>query len=377
MLRPDFFFNEYSIKNKFIKDIEKNLVRPGGVFYSNMYTPGPDTPRSLSSFYTGIEPNLNGCKDRTTWPGMVLNSDDTFFKALFEKQTLIATNLEKDEVDLGFLPMEVGNNMLKISNFDFYNENLQKNNLSKNQFVFLNNTSFHTAITEYSGSSFGVKQGLMHVSKDFKKYFSDASRKYFDEIIVMSDHGCILTSDAKTNPACSDARSKIFMYTYSKHQNKNLFKINQNLSSILDMREYIENLYCSETEARDSQIKNRKYVFIEDYSKIYPAIGIPPDAWSVVYDSGVRVYDDRAINHPSVMPSSDPVSDDKLIMDFQKIATDLSSFYKDFSVSRMVRNALDKTKKNYKKTSITSNRIILYFIKIYALIERTLYKIFK
>ena len=71
MLRPNRLstFNSSLIKQTKIDHFLKNL---GGTAYTNCFTEGPDTPRGLASFATGLSPYLNGCDSRLKWPRFFL-----------------------------------------------------------------------------------------------------------------------------------------------------------------------------------------------------------------------------------------------------------------------------------------------------------------
>ena len=87
MLRP----NRFGIYNKDLEfnEIDKIISRLGGTLYTNCFSPGPDTPRSMACFYSGLYPHLNGCDTRVKYPGKFLKNDvstifDIFLKENYE-----------------------------------------------------------------------------------------------------------------------------------------------------------------------------------------------------------------------------------------------------------------------------------------------------
>ena len=66
MLRP----NRYGLYNQKLENnkIDNAIIELGGTLYTNCFSPAPDTPRSMASFYTGLSPIENGCNTRVKWP---------------------------------------------------------------------------------------------------------------------------------------------------------------------------------------------------------------------------------------------------------------------------------------------------------------------
>jgi hypothetical protein len=76
-------FNEKVINDTPIDFAFKEL---GGTVYSNCFTPGPDTPRGISSYYSGKNPYFNGCNVRLKWPQFFLRDEfNTVFDLFLEK----------------------------------------------------------------------------------------------------------------------------------------------------------------------------------------------------------------------------------------------------------------------------------------------------
>ena len=55
--------------------IDTFIEELGGVLFANTFTPAPDTPRSIAAFFTGRDPELNGCDKFSKWPLYYLNKE--------------------------------------------------------------------------------------------------------------------------------------------------------------------------------------------------------------------------------------------------------------------------------------------------------------
>ena len=62
MIRP----NRLGIINPNVNEtvFSSVLSDVGGVFYRNCFSPGPDTPRGMATFFTGMVPTKNGCESK-------------------------------------------------------------------------------------------------------------------------------------------------------------------------------------------------------------------------------------------------------------------------------------------------------------------------
>ena len=67
----------FSSKNGRPNEFDQIIQKIGGAFYTNCYTVAPDTPRSLATVFSGVEPQLNGCDRHTKWPQYFLKKDVT------------------------------------------------------------------------------------------------------------------------------------------------------------------------------------------------------------------------------------------------------------------------------------------------------------
>ena len=106
MIRP----NRFSFVNDNINRIspfEKSIEKLGGTFYSNCFTEGPDTPRGLATFSTGMPPNKNGCDTRVKWPRYFLDKNlKTIYDLFLEKNYKISMFSNPNE-NTGMFPNHI------------------------------------------------------------------------------------------------------------------------------------------------------------------------------------------------------------------------------------------------------------------------------
>jgi|688.fasta_scaffold179878_1 hypothetical protein len=341
MLRP----NRLNIFNK--KNNESNIDRVfkdlGGTIYNNCFTPGPDSPRSFSSFLTGLDPHYNGCNTRNKWPEFFLKSDcKTIFDLFLTKKYTIQAYIPVNQRKLGYFPKNIKNKILfnKKDNLEEYLSNIK---IKDNQFYFLTLLDFHWALDNGGYIKKSEERGYKILGETFKKIFNLLNKDSFDHIIIFSDHGFKFYSEQKLQENILNLnkdRANIFMF-YRKKKEKNLI-INNKLCSISDLFATYKNFLKKKISQKEFSLinnkKERKYVVSEDHKDFRPQINQNIDFWSVYTKKNIYI---RSLSEAKLLYNESNIEKNKFIKKFDDILREHSSF-RDYEYEK---NINDKYKK--------------------------------
>ncbi|MBQ7747327.1 MAG: hypothetical protein IJT92_07785, partial [Spirochaetia bacterium] len=194
MLRPD------KIQGGHVYDIFKRL---GGTWYTNAYTPAPETPRAMAAFYTGLYPAKNGCIKRGMWPYYFQNPDLENIFSLLSKQGCKNYYYASP---YSFSPKEgiVPKGFDQYAELVFDYKTLVEKALADrngNLCVYAGFDDYHDAVDIYSCGSVVSRDeadlvGQTHLKACMEQLLDAAGSDFFDKIVIFSDHGCMLKSDA-------------------------------------------------------------------------------------------------------------------------------------------------------------------------------------
>lgn len=268
--------------------LDKRLKRIGGIVYTNCFTPGPDTPRSMACMQTGLNPYYNGCDTRIKWPKyFVKDGISSIWDHAIEKGMKINLCCNKNETITGFFKYQEHEN-IKL----FYNPSdfISYGNFEENSLSFIGIPDMHTAVTDYYSSNYAFKKGDKIVNYFFERYISDAFISQFDYTIIFSDHGFQLASE-RINMSSSlelldDSRTKLLMFLH-KSDSKNIIP-DSRLASMIDLYATIEHL-IGRNEYRQGfsflMKPQRLITHVEDHKdfRVYPEIMIKQ--WRVISKS--------------------------------------------------------------------------------------------
>ena len=382
MLRSDAVFNFQPKPKNLTNKLEQILESSGGTYFMNTYTHGPDTPRSMSCFYSGQIPSETGCDTRTSYPGIYLEFEKTFLSKLLKKNVSLFSNFSKAEKALGMLPIGSEEHVQDIHNLS-PDDVIQNIEAEENCFVLVSNTSFHSAISKNSGSSLGWRNGVNSVCEHLNLWFNNKTQEFFDHIIIFSDHGCKLAFEDSSFSACTPERSKIFLYWFNKAAKKQPIEIDSELRGITDITKEITNIFLGSDRTDKSVLFSpslRPYIMIEDYNEIFPLIGLRPDSWAVVFSDDVSIFDSRYLDRPKFLFGKnfthETYTKKERLLEFKKIIMQDTKDYKEFNKAREAFKKLHKVKI---ETGSTFERkdITIILLKSYAKFEKICGKIFR
>jgi hypothetical protein len=264
----------------------------GGTVYTNCYTPGPDTARSLACLYTGLYPKHNGCCKRIQYPKFYLNPNvPTLFDAFLDNGYHFVIRVTNPELDLGIFPYNITASHKQISIYNHLPETMEamrhKLKEHENTFVFLSLSDYHWAMDDYGCNDQGDFFGQLHLSNACRMVFDEFPPDTFDYILIFSDHGCKSDIDfgrMSLPYLLNDDRSKIIMVLRQKGESS--IRYCHNLTSIMDVFPTFNNLlHVPELPDRDGisllSSSDDRFIVLEDHSVFSPEIDQIHDLWGL------------------------------------------------------------------------------------------------
>jgi len=257
----------------------------GGTAYTNCFTPGPDTPRGMSAYYTGVNPYKNGCNTRLKWPQYFLNKEfDTIFDIFIEEEFKIDCFASPKERDTGLYPSHI--NDMNVHNKDYdLDKYLSELKLQNDHFLFLSIPDYHWAFDDFGYSVSGEKKAYKVTKSVWDVVFKNLNKDDFDHIFIFSDHGFKFNVERKLEPKAymlDEDRTNSIMIHREKGQD-NLIK-NDKLCSLVDLYPtYEEILGINQTKSFSLLSDNEhKFIVLEDHMNFAPSINQNIELWALV-----------------------------------------------------------------------------------------------
>ena len=282
--------NKLSLINSKIQrksPVDNLLLELGGTVYTRCFTPAPDTPRSLACLYTGLSPKYNGCVKRIHWPRYFLKDDvKTIFDQFEEAGVSIFSYISEAEIKTGMLPERA---RASVKNYGSLSKLLtDKKNILKadRSFTFINLQDYHIAVDELKGSSLADKVGQEQLVKVIKKIFDQIPENNFDEIFVISDHGCKFANErksAKELDFINDDRAQTVLF-HSKMIKQNIEK-NDGITSVCEIANMLLHPFSLKLTQQSTFKHNSefgKYIVVEDYAFGKNSVTTVPSLWRVI-----------------------------------------------------------------------------------------------
>ena len=262
MLRAD--LAELELKNR-RGPLYTFLENQGSVFYSKAYTPAPDTPRSMSVFFSGLPPVESGNVYRTSWPRKSSNwpNAESLLTKLLQLGFKIFIFTATEHARTNLIPGNVAGACQFFATKESLTQALRGTHANEDVFVFYQNFDYHLEVDSLMGSQKAHSKGLVRVVSDIAQLFSSLPDQFFDTYYIFSDHGCEFFEEGKfVSEHLDEGRSRIFLAKTTQSAVCGL-KENRNLVSIEDL--HFDILW--ECGYRDGQLQNREWIFIEDYPR--------------------------------------------------------------------------------------------------------------
>ena len=302
--------NKLSVYNSKIEcktPFDDLLLNLGGTLFTRCFSPAPDTPRSLACLYTGLMPKENGCSKRIHWPRYYLNKNCTTIFDRFEDANInVHTNISPAEVKTGMLPERANEFVKNYGSFQNLLANKSAILADKNSLTFLNLQDYHIAIDRLRSSSFSDRFGQRKLVEIIKLFFKAVPASHFDEIIIMSDHGCMLNGDCHDRNGLDyigNDRSQIVLFNSFRGASR--LKFDDTLMSICDVSNVILHpfgLPLLNKLSFEQASQGRNHVAVEDYQPVNIGSSSVPCLWRVIgqeFDYYTNLVNERIVKKGS------------------------------------------------------------------------------
>jgi len=303
----------------------------GGRLFVNAFTPAPDTPRGLACFFSGEYPALNGCDTRYKYPGrfLQLQHGKSSLLKILQDNNFNTVGLFHQPLKTFILPQDFNQNLncsLELNFSDAINQVKSIADMKSDLVFFVEDIDFHMAVDREKMNPIAGQIGNFKVTNNINKLLNEFPQreKFFDLIIVFSDHGCKFVGDKTDSVHYLDRdRTQILLYILESQTQSNLF-IDEEFVSLLDIGRVVldcAGITYSEWSGRNYNIlskegaDNEMPILIEDYRWIVtnrephrPIVGAFPDAWIVrdkdrigfSIDGDIGIFEESAL---SIMPA--------------------------------------------------------------------------
>lgn len=357
--------------------LESVLQDMGGVTFINCFSPAPDTPRSLSTIFTGLMPNVNGCNRRDKWPGYDLDvTSPSIFRTAIDSGFRVSALLSTTEIKTKrFLPRDCSDEVRVYSNLEELVQALKCDSASP-EVTFIQDNDCHFAISDHFGLRAGHTIGTRRVGKNLQRLLHHTGRDYFDSIVVFSDHGfapSLPIGRRNRLESSGPQRSRVLFHFWSKELE--CPKTSTRLTTTADVGILLQSMI--QTRSAETAIYSllsrpaNETIIVEDYSNHRTSFGVFPDVWSVITPN--LIYIESSDGHFSALTQSIGVNNEIQISRTDVTSAEASHFREilrdeceSFQNSQEMRSRLgaDLTIKTYMDSSsrTTGTRAILRIV---------------
>lgn len=264
----------------------------GGTVYTNCFTPGPDTPRGISTFLTGLDPYKNGCNTRLKWPQFFLNKNQkTIFDLFLEENYKIDCFSSPRERDTGLFPEHIA--QMHIHNNDYDMDGyLSKIQLQDKHFVFVSIPDYHWAFDDFGYNTHGEKEAYKVTKSVYDIVFKNFDKDDFDHIFIFSDHGFKFNFERKLEDKkmmLNTDRTNCILLHKVKGQNE--LKTNHKLCSLADFYPTYQSILWQSSQMGFSLLedKGRDFIVLEDHINFAPSINQNIELWAIVKQDSIYI----------------------------------------------------------------------------------------
>lgn len=208
----------------------------GGTFYTNAFTPAPDTGRSTAALFTGSPPHVNGCLKFGDYPYYSLNPNLTTIFDICEQNnmTINTFGLPHEYYNSGVFPKRFAHSLDNLSHDVSIQSFCNNLTIEENSFTFIDIQALHSVLDDLGYNQANLIHAQQKALDCITIFFNQFSPDLFDHIFIFSDHGFKLDSDDHSSYlSLNTDRTHITLFHCKKQDTK--LTLNHNLFSIEDI----------------------------------------------------------------------------------------------------------------------------------------------
>ena len=256
--------------------LDKKMQEFGGIFYSNCYTPAPDTGRSAACMWTGKYPRENGCDERFKWPKYFLKSNgQDIFTLLKQNNYQIDIYCDLIYYRAGLFPDSIKKEEIESD----YRRFLEKNRNASDLFTLLYLPDLHHYLANWGYNLDAYNKACDFCCGILDEVFHELTVDSYDYVLIFGDHGFMLDKSNKARNVLDDCRTKTGVLVKKQ---KDDFSVDNSLYSITDLYYTILNFAGIDQNPNGLGGKKHEYIMIEDHRNLSNNIGEPIANWKIV-----------------------------------------------------------------------------------------------
>ena len=267
-------------------ELAKLFSAIGGEYYTNCFTPSPDTTRSLAAAFSGSPSHENGCSTRIRFARHFLKEGiDDMFSEMIRSGYKVNIFHEPEERDLGIFPTTVYSNcyLHEDYNLEKYIQVI-KDDRSSNRCDYIGISDFHQVYNDYGYNQRGARKALAQITKTLRMVVNRIDINSYDHCFFFSDHGFRISGDL-FNPAIylGEERTNVVMLHRTKSDTG--LRLNNKLCSIMSLCASICNLVNSKAKQCDFPLWDKReieHIVVQDHFNYQPRVMQNIDYWGVI-----------------------------------------------------------------------------------------------
>jgi len=281
-----------SLKNLNYEDtkLETILKSLGGRYYTNAYTPSPDTARAWGNVISGCYGVKNGSIQPGYYPRDFYLLQNDLFTFLSLKGYVIYALITPREHERGFFPSSVED---KIKIYFEPNDILEDFNQdsSENKILFYYSEDYHKTIMDEATIE-SERKARELIGNNLEDIINKINIDEFDKFLLFSDHGCRLDiDDTRLTYSANDNKTNVVLYLKDNKEQKELY-IDNKLVSLLDIFPTVASWFDEKIQDVDGislneERENRK-IYIEDGFANYQGFLVEKDVLERAYFCAVK-----------------------------------------------------------------------------------------
>lgn len=260
--------------------------RIGGEYYTDCYTPSPDTTRSLASAFSGWPSHKNGCNTRIRFAKHYLKDDiSDMFMELIGSGYNVNIFHEPEERELGIFPASVYKTCHIHKDYDL-NAYLTKisNDRSDNRCDYIGISDFHQVYNDYGYDRRGARRALSQLARTVETLAARLDLDSYDNCFIFSDHGFMISEDL-FHPAVYLGKERTNVVMLHRRSGDKELLLNRKFCSVMSLCASVGELVGSKVGYADYPLwasKEIDKIIVQDHFNYQPRVMHNIEYWGII-----------------------------------------------------------------------------------------------